>query len=57
MIPSFHPILLINDLPILPYSDKYKEDAWEWTIGRDFKDRLNGMILSYNYRKDQIYLR
>ena len=35
---------VLHALPKLPYSDKYREDAWEWTIGRDFKDRLNGMI-------------
>lgn len=29
-------------LPELPYLDKYDEETWEWTIGRDWKDRLNG---------------
>lgn len=30
------------NLPQLPPEDKYTEETWEWTIGRDFKDRLDG---------------
>ncbi len=29
-------------LPRLPDTEKYPEETWEWTIGRDYKDRLMG---------------
>lgn len=31
-----------SNLPVLPNNKKYPEETWEWTIGRDFKDRLMG---------------
>jgi hypothetical protein len=27
---------------VFPGVEKYPEETWEWTIGRDFKDRLAG---------------
>jgi len=33
---------VVDTLPVLPFLDKYSEETWEWTIGRDWKDRLNG---------------
>jgi hypothetical protein len=32
-------------LASLPSIDKYSEETWEWTIGRDYKDRLQGKQL------------
>jgi hypothetical protein len=29
-----------------PSTDKYPEETWEWTIGRDFKNRLEGSLMS-----------
>lgn len=31
---------VLSFLPRLPHVSKYPEETWEWTIGRDFKDRL-----------------
>ena len=31
---------VMNILPELPSVIKYPEETWEWTIGRDFKDRV-----------------
>jgi hypothetical protein len=31
-----------QELPRLPDVRKYPEETWEWTIGRDFKDRVAG---------------
>jgi hypothetical protein len=31
---------ILTFLPKLPPESKYSEYTWEWTIGRDFKDRL-----------------
>ncbi len=33
---------VLRALSALPDARKYGEDTWEWTIGRDFKDRLIG---------------
>ncbi len=33
---------VLQSLPQLPDVAKYSEDTWEWTIGRDFKDRVMG---------------
>jgi hypothetical protein len=33
---------VIKSLPVLPDVKKYPEETWEWTIGRDFKDRVQG---------------
>lgn len=35
---------VLNALPMLPNVTKYPEETWEWTIGRDYKDRLQGKI-------------
>jgi hypothetical protein len=32
---------VMNSL-VFPDVEKYPEETWEWTIGRDFKDRLAG---------------
>ena len=31
---------VVSALPELPSLLKYPEETWEWTIGRDYKDRL-----------------
>lgn len=31
---------VLSFLPMLPNTQKYSEETWEWTIGRDMKDRL-----------------
>lgn len=33
---------LLGHLPALPDVRKFPEETWEWTIGRDFKDRVIG---------------
>jgi hypothetical protein len=33
---------VVTALPRLPDVKKYPEETWEWTIGRDFKDRVLG---------------
>lgn len=32
---------VVSALPALPDLSKYPEETWEWTIGRDYKDRLS----------------
>lgn len=32
-------------LPELPDKIKYDEHTWEWTIGRDFSDRVLGSVV------------
>lgn len=31
---------------LFPKDDKYPEETWEWTINRDFKDRIIGNVIS-----------
>ena len=33
---------MLGHLPALPDEVKFPEETWEWTIGRDFKDRVIG---------------
>jgi hypothetical protein len=39
-----HLATVVQHLSSLPDEMKYPETTWEWTIGRDFKDRLTGCV-------------
>ena len=36
---------VFGHLPALPDVKKFPEETWEWTIGRDFKDRVIGLFI------------
>jgi hypothetical protein len=52
--------VVLKALPSLPDLQKYPQSTWEWTIGRDFKDRIAGKvydpILSINVSINRFYI-